>query len=72
MANRKGRELRKQVERAMREEGARNFSLSVTGTCHQRLDFTTDGFEGHFYLCLDARRVARDAQRVRRGKARGP
>lgn len=48
MANRKGRELHKQVERAMREEGARNFALSVTGTCHQRLDFTVDGFEGHF------------------------
>jgi zinc-finger-containing domain len=48
MANRKGRELRKQVERAMREEGARSFSLSTTGTCHQRLDFKVDGFEGHF------------------------
>lgn len=48
MVNRKGRELRKQVERAMRKEGARNFSLSTTGTCHQRLDFTVDGVEGHF------------------------
>lgn len=47
-ANRKGRELRKQVERAMREEGAREFALSFTGTSHQRLDFTVDGFEGHF------------------------
>lgn len=46
--NRKGRELRKQVEQAMRTEGARNFSLSITGTSHQRLDFTVDGFEGHF------------------------
>ena len=48
MANRKGRELRKYVERAMREEGARNFAMQVTGTCHQRLNFTVDGFEGHF------------------------
>lgn len=47
-ANRKGRELRKQVERAMREEGAREFALSFTGTSHQRLDFTVDGFAGHF------------------------
>lgn len=46
--NRKGRELRKQVERAMREEGAREFSLSLTGTSHQRLSFTVDGFAGQF------------------------
>ncbi len=78
MANKKGRELRKQVERAMREEGARQFSLSVTGTCHQRLDFTVDGFEGHFTFAstpggtretLNAGAAARRA--VRRTREKG-
>lgn len=46
--NRKGRELRKQVQQAMRMEGARGFELSITGTSHQRLDFSVDGFKGHF------------------------
>jgi hypothetical protein len=32
----------------MREEGAREFVLSFTGTSHQRLDFVVDGFAGHF------------------------
>ena len=32
----------------MREEGAREFVLSFTGTSHQRLDFMVDGFAGHF------------------------
>lgn len=75
MANRKGRELRKQVERAMREEGAEGFLLSTTGTSHQRLDFTVDGARGHFCFastpggkreslnaCAAARRAVRKAR----------
>lgn len=48
MCSSKGRELRKRVERALREEGARDFSHAYTGTSHQRLYFTVDGFKGYF------------------------
>ena len=71
-ANKKGRELRKQVERAMREEGARQFALSFTGTSHQRLDFTVDGFEGHFTFASTpgGQREAQNACAAARRKVR--
>lgn len=78
MANRKGRELRKTVERAMREEGAHKFTIGTTGTCHQRLYFVINGIEGHFTFAstpsgaretLNACAAARRA--VRRIKASG-
>lgn len=46
--NRKGKELREAVKRALRDEGATDFVSGITGTELQCVDFTLMGKRGHF------------------------
>lgn len=64
----RAKELRAAVERAMREEGATDFSMSMTGSTHQCLSFVVDGFKGQYTFagspggvrwCLNACAAAR-------------
>lgn len=72
MLNRKGKELREAVKKALRDEGATDFASSITGAGLQRVDFTLMGQRDHFtFACTPggirsqqnavgcARRVAR-------------